>query len=235
MYVRVATLNTLFRFIISSSLWHVRQTLVWNCPVAVELRIVYRLDVMQIMAIVAGGGILIACRHRLAVDRLPVHRLLVMTLDAFGNDNPLVLFPVAVRVDVGVAIGAVDILLNMHTGVMLGVFLFVAPFATDLLHFYFTLHVPGKVGKLDMAAVAAVLAVNGSDKGSGGYFVPVAAEAGGRIDGHALLSPKRVSGKKNDQDHEASHGKAFSTCGSSGKTKKLSPAHDRGSCVATIF
>ena len=130
-----------------------------------------------------------------------------MTLNAFGNDNALVIFPIAVRVDVGMAIGASDILLYMHTGIMLGVFFFVAALTPNTLHFYFTPHVAGKVGKLDMAAVATILAMNGGDKSSSGDFIPVAADASLRIDGHTLLRPKWVSGKKNDQDHERHTGK----------------------------
>ncbi len=92
-------------------------------PIGAEFRVVHRLDIVKTMTIVAGGGILIARRHRLSVDGLPVNRLLVMALDALGDDNPLIIFPVLVRMDVGVAIGAVDIHLTMHTGIMLGVFL----------------------------------------------------------------------------------------------------------------
>jgi len=177
-----------------------------ECPVGVELRAAYRLDIMEIMAIVAGGGILIACRYCFAVNRLPVNRLPVMTLNAFGNDNTLVFFPIAVRVDVGMAIGAFDILLYMHAGIMLGIFFFVTALTPDLLHFYFTLHVPGKVGKLDMAAVTTILAVNGRDKSSGGDFISVAAETSRRIDRHTLPRTNRVSGKKNNQDHESHAG-----------------------------
>jgi len=36
--------------------------------VGAEFRVVHRLDVMEIMAIIAGGGILIACRRRLPMD-----------------------------------------------------------------------------------------------------------------------------------------------------------------------
>jgi hypothetical protein len=65
---------------------------------------------------------------------------------------------------------------------MLGIFFFVAALTAYPLHFYFTLHVPGKVGKLDMAAVTTILTVYGRDKGRGGDFVSVATEASSRID-----------------------------------------------------
>jgi hypothetical protein len=70
---------------------------------------------------------------------------------------------------------------------MLGVFFFVAALTTYPLHFYLTLHMPGKIGKLDMAAVATVLAVYGGNKGRGGDLVTVATQAGSRIDGQTLL------------------------------------------------
>jgi len=133
------------------------------------------------------------------VDGLPVNRLMVMALDALGDDYPFILFPVLVRVNVGVAIGAVNLLLTVHTGIMLGVFLLMTPFAPHLLHLDFALDVLREVGKLDMAAVAAVFCVNGRGKSSGRDFVPMAAEAGGRIDGHTL-SPQRVRRHENKQD-----------------------------------
>ena len=159
-------------------------------PVRMEFRVIHRLDIVEIVTIIAGGGILIACRHRLPVDRLSVNRLVVVALDALGNNNPLVIFPVPMRVYVGMAIGTLDILLNMHTGIMLGIFLFMTALAPDFFYFDFTFHMPRKVGKLDMAAVAAILAMNGSNKSSGGDFIAMAAEAGGRINGHTLFSPQ---------------------------------------------
>ena len=107
-------------------------------PIRMELRVIHWFDVMEIMAIVAGGGILIACSDGCTMDGLAINRLLVMALNALGNDNAFVVFPVPVRVDVGMAIGAFDILLNMHTGIMFGIFLFMTPFATDLLYFDLT-------------------------------------------------------------------------------------------------
>jgi hypothetical protein len=65
-------------------------------PIGTEIRIIHRLDIMEIVAIVAGGGILIACRYRLSVDGLPVYRLMVMALDALGNDDTFILFPALV-------------------------------------------------------------------------------------------------------------------------------------------
>jgi len=176
-------------------------------PVGLKFRIIHRFDIVEIVAIVTGGRILIACGYRFPVNRLPVHRLLVMTPDALGNDNAFVVFPVAVRVDVGMAVGAPDIFLYMYAGIMLGIFFFMAALAADPFHFYLTLHMPGKVGKLDMTAVAAILAVNGRDKGSGGDFIPVAAEAGSRIDRQTLIRLQWISGQKKHHDRERQTGK----------------------------
>lgn len=129
-----------------------------------------------------------------------------MALNALGNDNALVPFPVTVRVDVGMAIGAFDILLNMHTGIMFGIFPFVTPLATDLLHFDLTFHMPGKISELDMAAIAAILAVNGRDKSSSGDFIAMAAEAGNRINSHPLVGPQRITRQQNKQNHRCNAG-----------------------------
>jgi hypothetical protein len=175
-------------------------------PVGMELRVIHRLNIVEIMTIVASGGILIACRHCLPVDGLPVNCLMVVALDTLGNDNTFVIFPVSVRMYVGVAIGALNILLYMNAGIMLGIFLFVTALAPDLLHFDCTFHVPGKVGKLDMAAIAAVFPMNGSDKSSGGNLITVATEAGGRINSHAQLSPQRVGKQQTEQDRRRHSG-----------------------------
>jgi len=166
-------------------------------PVRMKFGVIHRLDIMEIMAIVASSGILIACPYRLAVDGLPIHRFLVMALNALGNNHALVIFPIPVRVDIGMAIGTFDILLNVHAGIMLGIFLFVTTLAAHLLYFDLTFHVPGKVRELNMAAVAAIFTMDGCGKSNGGDFVPMAAKACGRVNGHALFSPQGVSNQKN--------------------------------------
>jgi len=178
-------------------------------PVRMEFRVIHRLDIMEIMAIVAGRGILIACPYRLTVDRLPIHRFLIMALNALGNNHALVIFPVPVRVDVGMAIGTFDILLNVHARIMLGIFLFVTTLAAHLLYFDLTFHMPGKVRELDMAAVAAILAVNGRDKRSGGDFIAMAAEASDRVNGHPLVGPQGITSKQNNRDRAGHAGNYF--------------------------
>jgi hypothetical protein len=159
-------------------------------PVRMEFRVIHGFNIMEVMAIVAGRRILIASCYGGTVDGLPIHRFLVMALNTLGNNHALVIFPIPVRVDIGMAIGTFDILLNVHAGIMLGIFFFMTTLAAHLLYFDLTLHVPGKVRKLDMAAVAAILAVNGRDKSSGGDFIAMAAEAGDRINGHPLVGPQ---------------------------------------------
>jgi hypothetical protein len=158
-----------------------------------EFRVIHRFDVMQIMTITTSRGILIACRYGCTVNGLTINRLLIMALNALGNDNTLVILPIPVRVDVGMAIGTFDILLNMRAGIVFGIFLFVTTLATDLFYFYLTFHMSGKVRELDMAAVAAILAVNGRDKRCGRDFITMAAETGDWINGHTLVSPQGIT------------------------------------------
>jgi hypothetical protein len=176
--------------------------------VGAEFRVVHRLDVMEIMTIVAGGGILISRRYRLSVDGLPVNRLMVVALDALGDDNALIILPILVGMNVGMAVGAVNPLLAMYAGIILGVFPLVTPFAPDLLHLDFALYVLREIGKLDMAAGAAVFCVHGRGKSSGRDLVPMASEARGRIDGHPL-SPQGVRKEQNKQDRRHHGGNNF--------------------------
>src|SRR5574340_1827364 len=134
------------------------------------------LDVVEIVAIVAGGGILVARCNRSAVNGFPVDRLMIMTLDAFGNDNAFILFPILVRMDIRMAVRTHDVLLYVHACVMFGVFLLMTAFAMHLLDFNLALHVFGKIRQLHMAAVAAVFSVNGIGKGGLGNFIAVAAQ-----------------------------------------------------------
>ena len=168
--------------------------------VLVGFRVTERLDCMEVMAVVAGGRILVAGRYRLAVDGIPVDRLLVMALDALGDDHPLVVFPVFVRMDIGMAIGAPDVRLGMHAGEMFAGLLFMAALAMDLLDLDLAFHMFGEVGDLDVATGAGILAVNRCGKGGNGNLVAVATETGSRIDGHPLFSRSRHdSGEENQQ------------------------------------
>ena len=113
-----------------------------------------------------------------------------MALDTLGNDNPFILFPVPVMMCVRMAVGAHDILLYMHAGVMFGILFFVTAFTMDFFNLDFALHVPGKIGKLYMTTVAAVFTVYGIGKGSSGNAAAMASQTGFRIYGHFLGGPK---------------------------------------------
>ena len=161
--------------------------------VGMELGVIHRFDVMEIMTITANCRILIAYRDGCTMNGLAINGFLVMALNALGNDYTLIIFPVLVRVDVGMAIGTFNILLNMHAVVMFGIFLFVTTLATDLLYFSLTFHMSGKISELDMTAVTAILAMNGRDKRSGRDFIAVAAKTGDWINGHTLLGPEGIA------------------------------------------
>jgi len=145
---------------------------------------------VEIVTIVTGGGILIARRYRDTVNRSSINGFMIMALDTLGNDYPFILFPVLVGMYVRMAVGAHDILLYVHAGVMFGIFFFVAAFAMDFVNLDFTLHVPGKVGNLHMTTVAAVFAVHGIGKIGRDNFTAMAAKTGFGINGHLLGSPK---------------------------------------------
>src|SRR3990170_6452059 len=115
---------------------------------------------------------------------------MVVALDTLGNDNPFILIPVPVTMYVRMAVGAHDILLYMHAGVMFGILFFVTAFTMDFFNLDFALHVPGKVGKLYMTTVAAVFTVHGSGKGSSRNAAAMASQTGCRINGHFLGGPK---------------------------------------------
>jgi hypothetical protein len=132
-----------------------------------------------------------------------------MALNALGHNDAFILFPVPVRVYVSMAIGAFHILLNMNAGIIFGIFILVTALALDLLHFYLAFDVLGKIGQMDMTAVAAIFTVNGRDKGDGRDLVAVAAQAGDRVDGHPKISPKGISGQQNKQDRGRNAGNHF--------------------------
>ena len=147
---------------------------------------------VQAMAVVAGGRVLVAGRHRLAVDRLLVDRLLVVALDAFGNDDALVVFPVFVDMNIGMAVGAHDTLGNVDAGVVFGVLLFVAALALDLLDLDLLFHVLDEIGDVHMATGTGIFAMDRLGKRPHGDLVAVAAQAGGRVDRHSLFGQRRT-------------------------------------------
>lgn len=156
-------------------------------PYLMRFSVTYRLYFMEVMAVVAGGGVLIAGGDCFAVNGVAIDGGLVVTLDALRNCNPFLLFPIPVGVDVGVAVSAHYFFLYVNAVVMLCIFLLVATLAVNLADLYFAPHVSGEVGDLHVAARTGILAMYRSGKGGGRDLVAVAAETGGRIDGHSLL------------------------------------------------
>ncbi len=156
---------------------------------------------MQVMAVAAGRGILVAGRHGLAVNGVAVNSLLVMALDALGDNVLLVVHPWFVRMDVGVAVGAHDPFGYMDAQIVLGRLFLVTALAANLPDFHLALHMFGDIGYLHVAAGTGILAVDGSGELGNGYLVAVTTEAGGRIDGHSLLCCGKT-GKREEQEED---------------------------------
>jgi hypothetical protein len=110
-----------------------------------------------------------------------------MALDAFGNCDLFVVFPVIMGMDISVALGARHPFFGMYTGIVLRVLLFVAPLALYLLDFDFLSHVFGEIGNVHVATGAGILAMDRCSKIMNRYLVAVATQAGGRVNGHSLL------------------------------------------------
>jgi hypothetical protein len=140
-------------------------------PVLMGLGITKRLDFMEVMAVVAGRGILGAGCNRLAVDGVAVDRLPVVALDALGDNDPFVVFPVFVGVDIGMAIGAHDTFCSVDAEIVFGCLFFVASVALDFPDFHFALHMLGKIDYLHMATGAGIFTVNRCGEFRGAYLV----------------------------------------------------------------
>jgi len=121
------------------------------------------------------------------MDRIAVGRLFVMALNAFGNYTAFVFFPGGLSVDIGVAVGAHDPLVDVNAGKMFRCLSLVTQFALNLAGFELMPHVAGKVGYVDMATGTAVLPVDGIGKSLNRNLVAVATEAMGRVNGHSLF------------------------------------------------
>jgi len=134
-------------------------------PVGVAVRITQRFDVMQVVTIVAGSGIHIAGGDTLAMYGFLIHCQLVMTLDTFCNYLALVFFPVIVGMDVCMAICAHYAFADVNAGVMLCIFLLVAPFALNFLNFDLFPHVLGQIGDINVTAGTGVFSMHRSGEG----------------------------------------------------------------------
>lgn len=176
---------------------------------ATAVGVAQRLDIMQPMTVVAGGRIHHASCHPLAVNRLLVGRLTVMALDALGNDPALIFFPGGLGMDICMAVGAHDPLVDMNAGEMFSGLPFMAQLTLDLAGLEFVAHVTGKIGDINVATGASVLAVHGAGKGLDGDLVAVATEAIDRVNGHALLGKSGQSPhhhQKQQRDNRAQAG-----------------------------
>jgi hypothetical protein len=98
------------------------------------------------------------------MDGVPVYGLPVMALDALGYRNPLVVFPVVMDMDVRMTLGTGYPFFSMNTGVMLGILLFVAALALNLLDIDLLFHMLEKIGNVHMAAGTGIFTMDGSGK-----------------------------------------------------------------------
>ena len=113
---------------------------------------------------------------------------MVMALDALGNSNSLVLFPRLVSMDVGMAVCAADVFLDVHTVVMFGVFFLVTAFTGHFVNLCLATHMFAKIDYFDVTACTGILPMDRRSEAMYGDFVAVTAEAGGRIYCHPLFS-----------------------------------------------
>jgi hypothetical protein len=110
-----------------------------------------------------------------------------MALDTLGNSDFLVFLPVLVRVNVGMAVCAADVFLDVHAVVMLGVLFLVATFTRHFVNLCLATHMFAKIGYLDVAACTGILPVDRRRESGDGDFVAVTAKAGSRVYRHSLL------------------------------------------------
>ena len=178
---------------------HLLVTVALHADLGVEFTDIMRLpvphclNVMQVVAIMAGGRILNTPGHRLAMDRIPVAGLLVVALDTLGDDDLLVTLPVLVGMNIRMAIGAADPFLRMNTEVMFRCLFLMAAVAGNLLNLDLLAHMFGKVGDIHMATGAGVLAMHRRGKGRHGDLAAMTAETGGRINGHPMFGHRGKS------------------------------------------
>lgn len=118
---------------------------------------------MQVVTVMTGSGVHIACCDAFSMHRIPIHRFMVMALNTLGNSDPFVFLPVLMDMNVGMAVGTAHPLLYMHAVVMFGVLFLVTALAGYLMNLGLTTHMFGEIGYLDMTAGAGILPV---DRGS---------------------------------------------------------------------
>jgi len=121
-----------------------------------------------------------------------------VALDALGDDDPFVVIPFFVGMDIGMAIGAHDPFCSVYAEIVFGGLFLVASVALYFPDFHLALHMPGKIDYFHMATGAGIFAVNRCGEFRCAYLVGVTAETGGRINGHTLFCCRKA-GKR--QEH----------------------------------
>jgi hypothetical protein len=133
-----------------------------------------------------------------------------VTLSACFNDFALVVFPGCDGMDSGVAIGTGNTVRHVNTQVVLRGDLPVAPLALYFAGYQLPIFMPFHIGQLNVAAGAAVFAVNGCVKGGSGNFVSVATETDRWRNRHVLFGRRRKSeckeGENSEQDNRNDSG-----------------------------
>ena len=122
-----------------------------------------------------------------------------MALDALGYSNVLVLLPMLMDMNVGMAVGATHPFLNVNTVVMFSIFFLMAALASHLVDFCITTHMLGKIGYLDMTAGAGIFPVDRGGKSGNRDLVAVTAEARSRVNRHSLLGKQQVDARQEYQ------------------------------------
>jgi len=114
---------------------------------------------MEIMAIMTGGRILVSPGYGYAMDGGAVYGFFVMTLDAFGHDNPFIPFPVSMGMDIGVTVGTHYILLGMDASVMLGIFFLMTALTPNLFRLDLSSQMLGEIGELGVTTGTTIFTV----------------------------------------------------------------------------
>jgi hypothetical protein len=118
------------------------------------------LDLMKIMAVVAGSGIRITLQNRLAVQGGHVGLGKIMTIAASGDDLCFVPFPGLMDMDIGVTIKTLDVIEHMDTAVMLGRLFFMTACALHSAGHLFAGFMEFQIGNFEMTTGTAVLTMH---------------------------------------------------------------------------
>jgi len=122
-------------------------------------------DVMQTVAISAGGRVHIASHNSLAVDAFKIIlSLLLMTAAAHGHAFLLAFLIRFEFMNIGVTVGASDLIIEMNRGVVAFEFPDMTNTAINFAHGDIAIRVGFQVVNIPVTACAGILAMNGSGK-----------------------------------------------------------------------